>query len=46
MVTLAGIFKSDPEEAKDSDKLLDLYWNRAELKKEFYEELLKLEEEL
>ncbi len=35
MVTLAGIFKSDPEEANDSDKLLDLYWNRAELKKEF-----------
>ena len=35
MVSLAGIFKSELEETKDSDKLLDLYWNRAELKKEF-----------
>ena len=35
MSSLTGLFKATPEESKDSDKLLDLYWNRAELKKEF-----------
>lgn len=35
MTGLSGIFKAEPVEARDSDKLLDLYWNRAELKKEF-----------
>lgn len=36
MAVLAGIFGSNAKEpAEDSSKLLDLYWNRAELKKEF-----------
>ncbi len=35
MVSLTGLFKSDTGETGDSEKLLDLYWNRAELKKEF-----------
>lgn len=35
MASLIGLFKSDSEEVGDSEKLLDLYWNRAELKKEF-----------
>ena len=35
MASLIGLFKSDSEELGDSEKLLDLYWNRAELKKEF-----------
>ncbi|MEL7185410.1 MAG: hypothetical protein AAFN50_03100 [Pseudomonadota bacterium] len=29
------MFKSEPEEVQDKDKLHELYWNRAELKKEF-----------
>ena len=34
--SLSAIFGSSPEKTQeDSDKLLDLYWNRAELKKEF-----------
>lgn len=35
MAVLAGIFGGSQEPAQDSDKLLHLYWNRAELKKEF-----------
>lgn len=33
--SISSLFKSEPEEAQDSDKLHELYWNRAELKKEF-----------
>jgi hypothetical protein len=32
---LTAIFGSAEEKSQDSDKLLHLYWNRAELKKEF-----------
>jgi len=32
---LTAIFGSTEEKTQDSDKLLHLYWNRAELKKEF-----------
>ena len=36
MSSLTAIFGSTPQEdAGDSEKLLELYWNRAELKKEF-----------
>ena len=36
MATLTGIFKtSEPEPVEDADKLVDLFRNRAELKKEF-----------
>ena len=36
MTSLTAIFGNSPEkEEDDSEKLLDLYWNRAELKKEF-----------
>ena len=35
MASLSEIFKTAPEETKGSDKLLDLFRNRAELKKEF-----------
>lgn len=35
MSSLTAIFGSSEEKAQDSDKLMDLYWNRAELKKEF-----------
>ena len=35
MAVLAGIFGSSQEQSQDSEKLLHLYWNRAELKKEF-----------
>lgn len=36
MVSLTAIFSSPQEKPEEnSDKLLDLYWNRAELKKEF-----------
>lgn len=35
MAVLAGIFGGSQEQSQDSDKLLHLYWNRAELKKEF-----------
>jgi hypothetical protein len=33
--TLTAIFGSAEDKSQDSDKLLHLYWNRAELKKEF-----------
>jgi hypothetical protein len=33
--SLTAIFGSTEEKEQDSDKLLNLYWNRAELKKEF-----------
>ncbi len=35
MTSLTGIFKAVPEETQDNDKLVDLFRNRAELKKEF-----------
>jgi len=33
--SLTAIFGNSAEKTQDSDKLMDLYWNRAELKKEF-----------
>jgi len=33
--SLTAIFGSSAEKEQDSEKLMDLYWNRAELKKEF-----------
>jgi DNA-directed RNA polymerase subunit L len=33
--SLTAIFGSSEEKTEDSDKLMELYWNRAELKKEF-----------
>ncbi len=33
--SLTGLFKAEPEDAQDNDKLVDLFRNRAELKKEF-----------
>lgn len=35
MSALTAIFGSAEDKSQDSDKLLHLYWNRAELKKEF-----------
>ena len=35
MTSLTGLFKAEPEEVQDNDKLVDLFRNRAELKKEF-----------
>ena len=35
MASLTAIFGNVPGDSKDSEKLLELYWNRAELKKEF-----------
>lgn len=35
MSSLTAIFGSAEDKEQDSDKLLNLYWNRAELKKEF-----------
>ena len=35
MSNLTAIFGSSAEKSQDSEKLMDLYWNRAELKKEF-----------
>ena len=35
VASLTGIFKTEPEEVQDTDKLVDLFRNRAELKKEF-----------
>ena len=35
MSSLAAIFGNSGEKSQDSDKLLHLYWNRAELKKQF-----------
>ena len=35
MSSLTAIFGNSEEKTQDSDKLMDLYWNRAELKKEF-----------
>ena len=35
MTSLTGLFKAVPEETQDNDKLVDLFRNRAELKKEF-----------
>ncbi|MDG2377076.1 MAG: hypothetical protein P8M18_12090 [Woeseiaceae bacterium] len=35
MSSLTAIFGNSEEKTEDSDKLMELYWNRAELKKEF-----------
>jgi hypothetical protein len=35
VTSLTGLFKAVPEETQDNDKLVDLFRNRAELKKEF-----------
>lgn len=35
MSGLTALFRGSEEKSQDSEKLLDLYWNRAELKKEF-----------
>ena len=35
MTGLTGLFRAVPEEVEDNDKLVDLFRNRAELKKEF-----------
>jgi len=35
LASLTGIFKPEPEAPQDTDKLVDLFRNRAELKKEF-----------
>ena len=49
MTSLTAIFGNDQEDSDDSDKLRELYWNRAELKKEYAslrEETFKLKEEI
>ena len=35
MGSLAALFGNSEEKPQDSEKLMDLYWNRAELKKSF-----------
>jgi hypothetical protein len=35
VTSLTGLFKAVPQETQDNDKLVDLFRNRAELKKEF-----------
>jgi len=35
VTSLTGLFKGTPQETQDNDKLVDLFRNRAELKKEF-----------
>ncbi len=35
MASLTGLFKSEADIEQDTDKLVDLFRNRAELKKEF-----------
>jgi hypothetical protein len=35
VASLTGLFKAAPERVEDNDKLVDLFRNRAELKKEF-----------
>lgn len=35
MAVLASLFGQAPEQSQDGDKLLHLFWNRTELKKEF-----------
>jgi len=35
VTNLTGLFKAEPEETRDKDKLIDLFRNRAELKIEF-----------
>lgn len=49
MSSLTAIFGSSEEDTGDSEKLLELYWNRAELKKEFAdlrEQTFKLKEQI
>lgn len=49
MASLTAIFGKGPGKADDTEKLLNLYWNRAELKKGFAElrnELYRLQERI
>lgn len=49
MTSLTAIFGSSEDDAGDSEKLLELYWNRAELKKEFAnlrDETFKLKDQI
>ena len=49
MTSLTAIFGSSQDDAGDSEKLLELYWNRAELKKEFAnlrDETFKLKDQI
>lgn len=49
MSSLTALFGNSQDDSEDSDKLKELYWNRAELKKEFAqlrEENFKLGEEI
>ncbi len=49
MTSLTAIFGNTQDDSGDSEKLLELYWNRAELKKEFAslrDETLRLQEQI
>lgn len=49
MTSLTAIFGNSQDDAGDSEKLLELYWNRAELKKEFAnlrDETFKLKDQI
>jgi len=49
LASLTAIFGNNQEDTGDSEKLLELYWNRAELKKEFAglrEETFQLKEQV
>ena len=49
MTSLTAIFGNTQEDSSDSAKLLELYWNRAELKKEFADlrdETFRLKEQI
>lgn len=49
MTSLTAMFGNGQEQSEDSDKLRELYWNRAELKKEYEslkEESLRLKEQI
>ncbi len=49
MTSLTAIFGNTQEDSGDSEKLLELYWNRAELKKEFAslrDETIRLREQI
>jgi hypothetical protein len=49
LTSLTAIFGNSQEDSGDSEKLLELYWNRAELKKEFAslrDETFRLKEQI
>ncbi len=49
MTSLTAIFGNTQDDSGDSEKLLELYWNRAELKKEFAslrDETFRLQEQI